>query len=212
MKMGLPTFGGPAIDVFKATLPRVDKKRFRSLLKSEKGIWLNERKKIEYNVLLPDRIQHPDKLIDLMPSDYYEEFEKLRQWKCPVNKDYPFSLISGRNIETINSWLHAKGETNFCYINSEDARSLGVEDYQLIRVVSSIGSIDIPVITTPDLMKGVIWIPHGWGRTVTTVPELAKEKKGVNVNKITDDNWKNLESFAGMVLLDGIPVKLEKIN
>ena len=78
--------------------------------------------------------------------------------------------------------------------------------------MSPINSIEIPVLTTPDLMKGVIWIPHGWGRTIQTVPELAKEKRGVNVNIITDDSWKNLETFAGMVLLDGVPVKLEKIN
>ncbi|NVM54849.1 MAG: molybdopterin-dependent oxidoreductase [Candidatus Helarchaeota archaeon] len=211
-KMGQPTLGGPAIDVLKATLPRADKKRVRALLKSEKGIWLNEEHKIQYNTLLPDRIQHPDKLIDLVPSDYYDEFEKLRKWKGVENKDYPFSLISGRDVATINSWLHAQGETNYCYINSGDANKMGIEDYQLIRIVSSINSIEIPVLTTPDLMKGVIWIPHGWGRTNQKVPKLAKEKRGVNVNIITDDTWKNLETFAGMVLLDGVPVKLEKIN
>ncbi len=210
-KIGLPTLGGPAIEVFKATLPMADKKKFRALLKSEKGIWLNESHTIQYNTLLPERLQTPDKLIDLVPSDYLTEFEKLRKWKGVENKNYPFSLISGRDISTINSWLHAKGETNYCYLNSEDAKTLGIEDYQVIRVRSPISSIEIPVLTTPYLMSGVVWIPHGWGRTIQTVPELAKEKRGVNVNLITDDNWKNLESFAGMVLLDGIPVKLEKI-
>jgi anaerobic selenocysteine-containing dehydrogenase len=187
-----------------------DKKKFRALLKSEKGIWLNESHTIQYNTLLPERIQTPDKLIDLVPSDYLTEFEKLRKWKGVDNKNFPFSLISGRDISTINSWLHAKGETNYCYLNSEDAKTLGIEDYQVIRVRSPISSIEIPVLTTPDLMSGVIWIPHGWGHTIQNVPELAKEKRGVNVNLITDDNWKNLETFAGMVLLDGIPVKLEK--
>ncbi len=211
-KMGLPTFGGPAIDVIKATLPRADKKRFRTLLKSEKGIWLNEEHTIKYNTLLPDRIQHPDKLIDLLPADYYEEFEKLRQWQGLENSKFPFSLISGREIETINSWLHAKDGVNFCYINSKDAITLGIEDYQQIRVISPINSIEIPVKTTPDLMSGVVWIPHGWGRTIKTIPKIAKKKPGTNVNIITDDNWKNLETFAGMVLLDGVPVKLEKVN
>ncbi len=211
-QMGLPTFGGPAIDVFKATLPRADKKRFRELLKSEKGIWLNEEKRIKYNVLLPDRIQHPDELIDLVPLDYYEEFKKLRKWEGPTDKKYPFSLISGRDIATINSWLNVKGDINYCIINSEDAKTLAIEDYQSIRVISPINSIDIPVLTTPDLMKGVIWIPHGWGRTTQDVPPLAKEKRGININLIIDDSWQNLETFAGMVLLDGVPVKIEKIT
>jgi len=211
-KMGLPTFGGPAINVFKATLPREDKKQFRTLLQSQKGIWLTDDHHLHYNTLLPDRIQHHDQLIDLVPSDYYKEFEKLRTWEGALDKDYLFSLISGRDVATINSWLHARGETNYCYINSDDARELGIEDYQQIRVTSPINSIQIPMLTTPDLMKGVIWIPHGWGRTVQNVPELAKEKQGINVNLITNDDWKNIETFAGMVLLDGIPVKIEKIT
>ena len=212
-KMGFPSLGGPPLAVFKATLSHEDKKKIKMLVNSGSGIFLNEEHQLRYNVLLPDRIQHPDKLVDLVPSDYYAEFEKLRQWKGPVNKDYPFSLISGRAIDTINSWLWFDGqkETNYCQINSEDAKMLGIEDYQPIQVVSEIGAIEIPTLTTPDLMRGVVWIPHGWGRTVQNVPDLAIEKRGINVNLITDDRWEHLETFAGMVLLDGIPVKLEKI-
>lgn len=209
--VGLPTLGGPAIKVFQSTLSRVDRKRFKELLKSERGIFLNEEKRIQYNTLLPDRIQLPDKSIDLVPEDYIPEFEKLRKWSLGKDADYPYSLISGRQIETINSWIHARGETNYCYINVEDAREMGIEDYQMIRVASRIGSIEIPAKITPDLLKGVIRIPHGWGRTIQEVPKIAREKRGVNVNVITDDNWKNLETFAGMVLLDGIPVRIEKV-
>ena len=39
---------------------------------------------------------------------------------------------------------------------------------------------------------------------------MAADKRGVNVNLIIDDDWKKLETFAGMVLMDGVPVKLEK--
>jgi anaerobic selenocysteine-containing dehydrogenase len=210
-KMGLVSLGGPPIDVFKATLSRADKKKIKELVNSGRGIFLTEDKQLRQNILLPDRIQHLDKLIDLVPSDYSTEFEKLRQWKGPENKEFPFNLISGREIGTINSWVHAEGETNYCHINAEDAKGLGIEDYQPIRVVSPINSIEIPVLTTPDLMRGVIWIPHGWGRTIQNIPDLAIEKRGININLITDDHWEHLESFAGMVLLDGIPVKLEKI-
>ncbi len=213
-KMGFATLGGPPLEVFKATLSREDKKKIKELVNSGKGIFLTEEKQIRHNILFPDRIQHQDKLIDLVPADYSTEFKKLRQWKGPETKQFPFSLISGREITTINSWLHAEGETNYCRINSEDAKLLGIEDYQPIRVVSPINSIEIPVLITPDLMRGVIWIPHGWGgihRTLQNPPELAAEKRGINVNLITDDRWEHLETFAGMVLLDGIPVKLEKI-
>ncbi|MFX1452622.1 MAG: molybdopterin-dependent oxidoreductase [Promethearchaeota archaeon] len=209
-KMGLPTLGGPPIKIFKSLLSREDRKKIKKLI-DEKGIFLNEEKKIQHNVLLPDMLQTPNKLIDLVPREYASEFEKLRKWKGPYDNEFPFYLISGREIETINSWLHVKEGTNYCYIHPKDARSLGVEEYQPIRVRSRINFIDIPIKLTDELMEGVIWIPHGWGRTIENPPEMAKEKFGYNVNLITDDNWKNLETFAGMVLLDGVKVRLEKI-
>ncbi|MHA1300392.1 MAG: molybdopterin dinucleotide binding domain-containing protein, partial [Candidatus Helarchaeota archaeon] len=210
-KMGLPTLGGPPINIFKSVLSREDRKKFRQLIKSEKGIFLNEEKKVQYNVLLPDRLQTPDKLINLVPKEYYNEFNKLRNWNGPLDKNFPFLLISGREISTINSWLHTKKGTNYCYISTTDANTLGIEDLQTIQVRSKVNFIEIPARITDDLMKGVIWIPHGWGRTIETPPEIAKEKQGYNVNIITDDNWKNLETFAGMVLLDGINVQIKKL-
>ena len=88
---------------------------------------------------------------------------------------------------------------------------MGIEDGQTARVSTKIGSIEIPAKVTEDLMKGVVWIPHGWGRTTQEIPEMAVEKLGINVNLITDDNWKKLEPLGGMVMLDGIPVKVEKV-
>ena len=114
-------------------------------------------------------------------------------------------------METINSWIHVRGETNYCFLHPEDASALGIDDNDNIRVSTRIGSIDIPARITDDLMKGVVWIPHGWGGQVENVPEMAVEKKGVNVNLITDDDWTKLEPFGGMVMLDGIQVKLEKM-
>ena len=210
-KMGLLSLGGPPMKVFQSTLKRIDRTRIKQLIKTEKGMYLNEEKELEYNILLPDRIQFKNKLIPLVPEDYIKEFEKLRTWKLPITDEYPFSLISGRQIESINSWVHEKGDTNYCNISLEDAKELGIEDFQTIKVSSNIGSIEIPVNVTSDLMKGVIWIPHGWGRTVQDIPDMAMDKKGINVNIITNDAWKDLETFAGMVLLDGVPVKIEKI-
>jgi hypothetical protein len=37
------------------------------------------------------------------------------------------------------------------------------------------------------------------------------EKRAVNVNLLTDDDWRRLEPIAGTVMLDGVPVKIEQI-
>lgn len=210
-RIGVPILGDQPLEVLKQLFPGEEQKGLEKLLKSEKGIFLNEEKKARYNVLLPDEIKLPDRLIPLVPEDYIKEFERFKELGLPHDAEYPFSLVSGRQVETINSWIHVRGETNYCFLNPEDAKSLGIDDYDNIRVSTRIGSIDIPARITRDLMKGVVWIPHGWGRTIENVPELAVEKKGVNVNLITDDDWTKLESFGGMVMLDGIQVKLERM-
>ncbi|MCP4681589.1 MAG: molybdopterin-dependent oxidoreductase, partial [Desulfobacterales bacterium] len=206
----VPILGSKPYDVYKALLTNKDRKRFEKLLTSEKGIYLYDDQKIKYNVILPEKILFPDKLIPLVPDKYENEFNKLRKWELADDTEYPFLLISGRQVETLNSWIHERINTNQCYINSEDAKALQLENDQLVRIISKVGSIEITIKTTPHLMQGVIWVPHGWGRTVQDVPDMAVEKRGVNINLITDDDWTKLETFAGMVMLDGVPVRVEK--
>ncbi len=210
-KMGIPTLGDQPFEVLKMLFLGEDQSKFEEMRKSERGIFLHENRTAPKNTLFPDAVNTPDKLIPLVSDEYLPELEKLRKWDSAHNTDYPLSLISGRKVETINSWIHVRGETNYCYVNTNDAKELGIEDGKPIQVSSRVGSLIIPAKITDELMKGVIWIPHGWGRTVQDVPDMAVEKRGVNVNLITDDDWTLLEPLAGMVMLDGIPVKLEKI-
>lgn len=209
-KMDIPTLGNQPFEVLKMLFPGENQTKLEEMLKSEKGIFFNEERRPQQNALLPDGLNLPDKLIPLVPDDYLGELGKLGKWEVPHDKDYPLSLVSGRKVETINSWIHARGDTNYCYVNPEDAKELGIQDGETIKVSTGVGSIEIPAKLSEDMMQGVVWIPHGWGRTVETVPQMAVEKRGANVNLITDDDWHKLEPFAGMVMLDGIPVKLEK--
>ncbi len=207
-KMGIPTLGKNPFEVLKMLFPGEDQAKFEEMHLSKRGIFLKEGR---HDVLIPDAINLPDRRICLLPDEYLPELEKLREYKVPQNDEYPLSLISGRKVETINSWIHVRGETNYCYVNPQDAGELDITDGQTVRVSSKVGSIEISAKVTDELMKGVIWIPHGWGRTVQNVPQMAVEKRGVNVNLITDDDWTRLEPFAGMVMLDGSPVKVEAV-
>jgi len=208
-RMGIPSLGEDPFEVLQMLFPGEDQAKFGAMRRSERGIFLNDDKRAQYGVLFPEAIKTPDRLIPLMPEEYLPEMEKLRDWTPPVDDLYPLALISGRRVETINSWIHVRGETNYCYVNPKDAAGLGLEDGRLVRVSSRVGSVEIPLRLTGDLMPGVVWIPHGWGRTVKEVPEMAVGKLGVNVNLLTDDDWMKLEPFAGMVMLDGVPVRLD---
>ena len=208
-KMELPELGDDPFAALQMLFPGEDQSKFEAMRNSERGIFLNEAGRAPRNMLLPDFINLPDKRIPLLPDEYLSELERLERWQPPQDEAFPLSLISGRKIETINSWIHVRGETNYCYVNPDDAAQLGIADGATVKVSSKVGSLRIPVKISDELMPGVVWIPHGWGRTVAQVPEMAVEKRGVNVNLITDDDWTKLEPFAGMVMLDGIPVRVE---
>lgn len=210
-RMGIPSLGEDPFEVLRMLFPGEDQAKFEAMRRSECGIFLNDARKAPYDVLFPEAITTADRLIPLMPEEYLPEMETLRDWSPPVDDLFPLSLISGRRVETINSWIHVRGETNYCYVNPEDVSGLGLEDGQMVRVASRVNSVEIPVKLTDDLMPGVVWIPHGWGRTVRDAPEMAVEKRGVNVNLLIDDDWTKLEPFAGMVMLDGVPVRVEPV-
>lgn len=210
-KMGLPTLGDSPLALVRAILQKRERKRFDKLLESEKGIFLDQEKRTKYDALLPQNIKFRDKLVPLVPDDYEREFDKFRKWEFKRDGDYPLYLISGRQVETLNSWINCRKGEHFCYINSSDADELSIHNGDTIKVSTKIGSIEILAQLTDDLMRSVIWIPYGWGRTNMASNDAAVEKRGTNVNLITDDDWRKLETFAGMVMLDGIPVKIEKL-
>jgi anaerobic selenocysteine-containing dehydrogenase len=82
-------------------------------------------------------------------------------------------------------------------INPEDAADLGIKDDEVVRVVSEIGSLEIPakIVSRKELRPGVIEIYHGWEEW--------------RVNLVTHDNIN--DPISGFPLLKGIPVRIERI-
>jgi hypothetical protein len=58
-------------------------------------------------------------------------------------------------------------------------------------------------------MPGVISIPHGFSRVSPEEYHLPGKAPGACTNMLTDE--KDLETFAGMALLNGVRVRVEKI-
>jgi anaerobic selenocysteine-containing dehydrogenase len=119
-------------------------------------------------------------------------------------KDYPFILSTGarkslfyhsrhQNIARFRT-THPSAEME---INPEDAADLGIKDDEVVRVVSEIGSLEIPakIVSRKELRPGVIEIYHGWEEW--------------RVNLVTHDNIN--DPISGFPLLKGIPVRIERI-
>ena len=97
-------------------------------------------------------------------------------------------------------------------ISDKDALALDVKSGDLLKVQSDTGSIQIPAEVTPDIMQGVVSIPHGYGHNKSGVKmDIAADEKyaGVSVNDITDHN--RLDELTNNAAFSGTKVFIEKL-
>ena len=76
--------------------------------------------------------------------------------------------------------------------------------------MSSSGTIDTEVLVTDEVGAGTVAVPHGWGHDGGWL--RANAAGGANVNDLTSSRSEDLERLAGMSVLNGVAVRLEKID
>lgn len=107
-----------------------------------------------------------------------------------------------------NSEILIKGE-NRCtmLINSEDALQLNLTDKQIVKVVSLVGQVEIPIKITNSIKKGVLSIPHGFGHHRKGIKlNLAQQNAGVSINDLTND--KQIDALTGNADFSGTKVQI----
>jgi anaerobic selenocysteine-containing dehydrogenase len=119
--------------------------------------------------------------------------------------DYPFVLNTGaRNPLYYHSRYHniekfrKISQSAEVEMNPEDARQLGIETGERVRVTSEIGCVKVRVkiVDAEQILPGFVEIPHGW--------------QNGNVNLVTYDNIN--DPISGFPLLKAIPVRIEKLS
>ncbi len=122
-------------------------------------------------------------------------------------------LIGRRELRSNNSWMHnvpalMKGDDPCTLlIHPDDAARLGLSDGDLARVTSSASGIEAPVQITPDIMPGVVSLPHGWGHDQPgTRMRVANERHGVNINRLISNLA--IDPLSGNATLNAIPVEI----
>lgn len=166
---------------------------------------------------LPERLQTPDGTLQLCPELYLRDLERLEASNTANNnKMRPFSLVSRRLARSHNSWTQnshrlVKGK-NPCtlQINPQDAENLELSDGGQAQVSSKVGSLKIQVEVCPDMMPGVVSIPHGWGHDENqTQLSVAKTQPGVNVNVLTDEY--DVDELTGNAKFSDIRVSVSAV-
>ncbi|MEQ4506034.1 molybdopterin dinucleotide binding domain-containing protein, partial [Pseudomonas sp.] len=76
-----------------------------------------------------------------------------------------------------------------------------------VRVSSRVGTIEVQVLGSLDMMPGVVSLPHGWGHSRTGVKmDIARSQPGVSANDLTDE--RQLDVLSGNAALNGVPVQV----
>ena len=167
---------------------------------------------------LPNALFHEDKKIHLDFDYFMSDLDRVNaQFFGAEKQEESLVLIGRRHIKTNNSWLHnsprmVKGN-NRCtlQLHPDDGKAHGIDDGDEVRVTSRVGQLIIEAEITDAIMPGVVSIPHGWGHNKKGIKlSVASRTPGVNTNILTDDL--QVDELSGNAVLNGVPVKLEKVG
>ncbi|CAN5596686.1 molybdopterin-dependent oxidoreductase [soil metagenome] len=153
----------------------------------------------------------PNGRIDLAPSYILGDLPRLEARMR--DEPPPLVLVSRRHLRSNNSWMHnidvlvkGKGRCTLL-VHPDDAARHGLQPGGSARVSSTVGSVEVPVEISDEMMPGVVCLPHGWGHdrpgTRTTV---ASEHAGVNNNLLLPADF--LDVLSNNVAANGIPVEV----
>lgn len=169
---------------------------------------------------LPGRLYTADHRIKIAPPLFVGDLDrarkKLDEASALAQEGFDLQLIGRRHLRSNNSWMHnshrlVKGR-NRCTVlmHPDDAAGRKLTAQQRVRVSSRVGSVEIELEISPEIMPGVISIPHGWGHDRPGV-ELATAQKspGASVNDLTDELA--IDTLSGNAALSGVPVRVEAL-
>jgi anaerobic selenocysteine-containing dehydrogenase len=164
---------------------------------------------------LPEILRTPSAKIELCAEPIQQDIGRLQAGLTAAPEG--LVLIGRRHLRSNNSWLHnlpslvTGPERCTMLVNPKDAARLGLEDGGPAKVSSRVGSIELTVTFTEEIMPGVVSIPHGWGHDLPGAAlAVAAERPGVNSNLLTDETL--LDPLSGTSVLNGIPVQVEPVT
>ena len=160
---------------------------------------------------LPGNLRTPSGKVELAPVSIVAASPALLATATASAAADDLRLIGRRQLRSNNSWMHnirvlVKGKDRCTLLmHPDDAGVRGLTDGDSARIASRVGSVDVAVEVSDEMMPGVVCLPHGWGHDVPgTRMSVASERPGVNLNVLTDGAV--LDDLSGNATLNGIPV------
>lgn len=158
---------------------------------------------------LATRLKTPNQHIQAAPPEILADLARFAALRAPAADE--LLMIGRRHVRSNNSWMHnfhrlVKGKPRHqLLMHPDDLASRGLVDGQRVRVSSRVGQIEVEVLASLDMMKGVVSLPHGWGHARPGVQMvIASSQPGSSANDLTDEC--QLDELSGNAALNGVPV------
>ncbi len=156
---------------------------------------------------LPERLQTEDGRIHAAPQRVLDDVARL---DAVTLAPEGLLLVGRRHQRDNNSWMHntprlTKGKARHqLYMHPADLAERAITDGSLVRVASAVGTVEVEVQASDDMMPGVVSLPHGYGHRRPGVRmRQAVELPGASMNDLTDPA---VLDASGNAVLSGVPV------
>ncbi|MFB4368055.1 MULTISPECIES: molybdopterin oxidoreductase family protein [unclassified Pseudomonas] len=160
---------------------------------------------------LAARLKTADGQVQVAPALLVEDLQRFAAQ--PELVDGQLLLIGRRHVRSNNSWMHnyhrlVKGKPRHqLLMNPEDLAQRGLSDGQRVSVRSRVGTLEVEVLGSAEMMPGVVSLPHGWGHGRPGVQmSIAQSTPGASANDLTDERL--LDALSGNAALNGVPVEV----
>ncbi len=160
------------------------------------------------------RVRTAGGLINLAIPELFPEIEKLKQGPAPHDPDFPFVLSAGeRRSETTNTIIRNPASIAISgnvalRIAQEDARRLGCESGDRVRVSTRRGSVEVAVEVSDTMKAGHVSLPNGLGLDYQPRDGGAM-RLGVAPNELTD--VADRDFLAGTPWHKHVPARVEAL-
>ena len=162
-------------------------------------------------------IRHKDKKVHLHIAEmlnWLDDLPEKAKAEAQKEQEYPFNLMAGeRRSYNANGILRnpdwrKKEKVGLLKMNPEDAANLGLENDQKARCISEAGQIEIPVLISAEVPKGVLSMPHGYGFSYADSED--PDQLGVLPNILT--SLADCDPLAKTPYHKNVRVKVEKVE
>ena len=158
---------------------------------------------------LGPRLKTANQHVQAAPAAILADLQRFAALQAPAADE--LVMIGRRHVRSNNSWMHnyhrlVKGKPRHqLLMHPDDLAQRGLSDGQRVRVSSRVGEIEVEVLGSLEMMRGVVSLPHGWGHARPGVQMgIATAQPGASANDLTDE--RQLDELSGNAALNGVPV------